>query len=203
MLTAEETKAAEEAAAQSIAEKVKADTAALEAAGINTDAGKEAIRKERDARRTAEKSAKDAIDELNALRAQKAEADAAKAAEIEAEAIRKGEFETLATKRADEIKAVTAERDALQAKIDTLIAAVQPGVTDAWKALPDEIKSFYDGADDDVLAKRAFLAKSQPAIDKLAAQRQLGVIPKTPRPNGITPIDAAIDDQRRSGKYKI
>ncbi len=163
-----------------------------------SDAGKAAIKAERDARKQAAKEARELRIELDALKADKADADAEKAAADEAEAIKRGEFEKLAGERAETIKTLTGERDGYKTQLDTLIAAIKPDVDAAWQDVPDELKSFYSGADDDVLAKRAFLAKSKPALDKLAAQQEaqnqaFRGYPKTPKPNGtgkqeLTPL---------------
>jgi len=173
------------------------------------DKGKAALADERKAKRDAQKALKAAQAENEALKAKQAETDAAKAAADEAEAIKRGEFEALATSRAETITTLTGERDGLKAQLDTLIAAIKPDVDAAWQAVPDEIKGFYDGADDDTLAKRAFLAKSKPAIDRLTAANDkkneaFKRFPRTPQPNGNgDPTDAAMDQARRSGKYKV
>lgn len=154
------------------------------------DEGAKAVfAKEREARKQAAREARELKAELDALKAAKAADDAAKAAADEEAAIKRGEFEQIANERGATITTLTGERDGYKAQLDTLIAAIKPDVDAAWKAVPDEIKSFYDGADDDVLAKRAFLAKSKPAIDKLTAQQDekneaFKRFPRTPQPNG-------------------
>lgn len=153
-----------------------------------TDGGKAALKAERDARKQAAKEAREAKAELERLRAEKAEADRIKAEQDEAEAVKRGEFEKLATERAETIKVVTGERDSLKATLDSLITAIKPEIEAAWNDVPEEIRAFYDGGDDDVLAKRAFLAKSKPAIDRLNAEQEkknaaLKGFPKTPQPD--------------------
>jgi DNA repair exonuclease SbcCD ATPase subunit len=173
------TKAAEEEAAR-IADEEKQ---------LN-DAGKAALRKEREARKAAKQEADAARAELETLRKAKAEADEAKRQADEAEAVKKGEFEKLATERAETLKAKEADLAAANAKIASLVTALKPEVEDAWKALPDEITELYVGEADDVLAKRQFMASHKKLIDALTGKqdeaknkfRQAGG--KTPVPNG-------------------
>ena len=174
-----------------------------------SDAGKAAIAKERDARKLAAKEARELKAELDALKTKQAEADAEKAKADEAEAERKGEFERLATERAEAIKTVTGERDGLKAQLDTLIASLKPGVDASFRELPEEVAELYAGEADDTLAKQAFMASHQKLIDKLTAAKDdkneaFKRFPRTPQPNGNgNPTDQAMDQARRSGKYKV
>lgn len=102
-----------------------------------------------------------------------------------------GEFESVKKSLEEERDGFKATATTAQEKLDALITAIKPDIDAAWKDIPDEIKSFYDGGDDDVLAKRAFLAKSKPALDKFTAQQneqndRFRKVPTTPRPNGTT-----------------
>lgn len=196
MPTDDEIKAAEEAAAAKADAdaKAKAEADELAASGITTDAGKEALRKEREARRNAERAEKAANDRAAALEAKQAEADKAKAAAEEADAIKRGEFEQLANTRAEEVKAVTGERDGYKTQLDSLIAAIKPDVEKQWTSAPESVTKLYKGDANDVLGKREFLTDHAELITELTAQQEqkneaLRKYPITPRPNGNAPTD--------------
>jgi chromosome segregation ATPase len=152
-----------------------------------SDAGKAALKAERQKARDAEKALKAHQAELDALRKEKADAAAAKAQADEEEARRKGEFEQIATKRSEELKTATGERDTYKAQLDALVTAIKPEVDARWKGLPDEVTELYEGGDDDILAKRAHIAKHQKLIDRLGEQDDAAKdrhrTPMTPRPN--------------------
>jgi hypothetical protein len=172
------------------------------------DAGKAAIAKERDARKQAAKEARELKAELDALKADKAAADEAKRLADEKAAEEQGQFKELAEQRANDLAAANAAKQTAQEKLDTLIASIKPDVDDAWKALPEEVSEIYTGAADDVLGKKQFMTTHKKLIDKLTATKeeqndQFRRVPKTPRPNGGVPIDAAMDQQRRVGNYKV
>jgi hypothetical protein len=195
--------AEDDAAAKAAADKAEADAKAAEEAKAKAkaeademaklgEAGKRALDAEREARSAAEKKAKDAEKELAALRKQAEEAEAAKAKAAEEDAEKKGEFERLANERAEKIKAATEERDALQARLDKVFEVLKPGVDESWKALPAEISSMYDGDQEDILAKSAFLTKSKPLVDAFKATNDPTKPrpPMSPRPNGDGTNDA-------------
>ena len=117
------------------------------------DQGKAAIRAERDARKAAEKAAKDAATELETLRQEKAAAAAAKAAADEADAAKRGEFEALATKRkqeADEAKADAEAKGSKLTRAETLLKAV----------IADRVKEIEATGDKDLIA--AFPRDAEP-----------------------------------------
>lgn len=180
----------EEIAAEAEAKRLADEEAAkaIEEEKHLNDAGKEALRKEREARKAAKKEADDAKAELTTLRAEKLAADAAKAKADEEEATKRGEFQTLAEQRAEALKAKDAELAARDAKINDLIVSIKPEVDSAWKDLPSEVSELYSGAEDDVLAKRAFMSTHRKLIDALAGkaeERKNGFrTPKVPTPNG-------------------
>ena len=173
------------------------------------DAGKAALADERKAKRDAITALRTAQAELDALKAKQAESDAAKAKADEAEAIKRGEFEALATSRAETITTLTGERDGYKSQLDTLIAAIKPGIDAAWKDLPEEVAELFTGDAEDTLAKQAFMASHKKLIDRLTAAKDekneaFKRFPRTPQPNGNgDPTDAAMDQARRSGKYKV
>jgi hypothetical protein len=172
------------------------------------DAGKAAIAKERDARKQAAKEARELKAELDALKADKAAADEAKRLADEKAAEEQGQFKELAEQRANDLAAANAAKQTAQEKLDTLIASIKPDVESQWKALPEEVAELFDGDAADVLSKKQFMATHKKLIDKLTATKeeqndQFRRVPKTPRPNGGVPIDAAMDQQRRIGNYKV
>lgn len=159
------------------------------------DAGKEAIRKERERARAAEKRAKDAETRL-------AEIDAEQKRRDEETAREQGKFEDLATKRAQDldkatstITTLTEERDALSAKVqayeDRDRAAIAAGVKD----LPDDLKAFDPGDDAPLEARMTWFTKAR----EIAGKRTT----TAPRGNGRNPDEAngrnpkAEDEARR------
>ena len=101
------------------------------------DAGKAALKAEREARATAEKAAKDAASELATLRKEKSEAAAAKAAADEEEAKRKGEFETLAARRKEEADAAKADAEAKGSKLTRAEVLLKSVITDRLKVIEE------------------------------------------------------------------
>lgn len=99
------------------------------------DAGKAALKAERDARAAAEKAHKDATAELETLRKEKAERDAAKAKADEDEAKAKGEFEQLAEKRKEEADAAKADAETKGARLTRAETALTAFLADRIKAL--------------------------------------------------------------------
>ncbi len=109
----------------------------------------------------------------------KADAEAEQKRQIEA-----GEFDKAR-------QTLEAERDAANARaaqLDALIEAIRPEIDEQWKALPAEVTELYEGAEDDVLAKRAHIARTRKLIDKLNAQQEQAKgaagFGRTPTPNG-------------------
>lgn len=145
-----------------------ADTAAL------GDAGKEALRKERERAKAAEKKARDSERELAALKAEQQKRKDTEAAE-------QGRWKELADQREADLATVTTERDTLQTRLDEALQALADDVTAQWKAIPDEVKDLYEGDDDDVLAKRKHLTKSAKLIARLTEAKT------PPRGNGGDP----------------
>jgi len=99
------------------------------------DAGKAALKQEREARAAAEKAAKEAASELDTLRKEKAEAAAAKAAADEEDAKRKGEFQTLAEKRAEELKAAMADKETTAKELERATRHLQSVIDARFKEL--------------------------------------------------------------------
>ncbi len=128
---------------------------------------KSALAKTREARKLAASEAAGAREERDALLKEKAEREDAAAKEREAEAEKKGEFEALAKKRENERDAAKSDVTRLTAENDQLRAAISGVLDSEWKELPAEVKDAYLGADDDPLARLAFLPKGKALAIKL------------------------------------
>ncbi len=144
------------------------------------DKGKEAIRKERDAAKAAAARAKDAETKLAALEKEKTDRETAEQARKDKEAAESGKWEELATKREGELKSAKDEAAALKGENTQLRTAITGVLDSEWKELPVEVKDAYLGADDDPLAKLAFLPKGKALAAKLADK-------ETARGNGADP----------------
>jgi hypothetical protein len=150
------------------------------------DAGKLALKKERDARKEAQRLAKQQADELAALKAEKAQSEAARQRAAEEEAARKGEFEKLANDRKAALDAATAEKQALAERIAAYEARDKARIETGAKDLPDDLKAFDPGDDAPLDQRLAWFEKAQ----KIAAERgdSRVVIPgPAPRPVGKLP----------------
>jgi hypothetical protein len=108
------------------------------------DAGKEAIRKEREARQTAEKAAKEHAKELEALRKEKTDAEAAKAKAEADEATKQGDFKKLY--EAEQKKREDAERERDSEKMSALRTRVA-----AKHKLPDALADRLAGTTEEEL----------------------------------------------------
>lgn len=108
------------------------------------DAGREAIRKEREQRKAASQRAKVAEDELATLRKEREEREAAAKQAADEDAAKRGEFEKLATERAEAITTLTGERDGLKTSLAEYEQAVQPLITALETEIPPEGKEDYD-----------------------------------------------------------
>lgn len=154
------------------------------------ESGRTAIKAERDARKAAERAAKETATELETLRREKAEAAAAKAAADEADAAEKGQYKTLAEKRAEELKAVQADKDSTAKELERATKHLQ-SVIDA------KVKELKETEDADLIAG---FPKDAPLLDqidwlddprtkaaiKAASKTEPKRVPGgvTPRPNG-------------------
>lgn len=147
------------------------------------DKGKLALIKTRE-ERDALKTAKDAAEaELQTFRdaETKRKNDEQKAAKKKAEA--DGEWERLATEREATVSTLTTERDDFKTKYEKALETITPGVTAQWKDLPPEVTKMYRGAEDDVLAKHAFIADTADLVKTLTATKSgTQRVPLTPNP---------------------
>jgi hypothetical protein len=178
-------KAAEDAAAKAKAEeeaKAKAEQDDLDKLGVG-DKGKEAIRREREARKVEEDARKAAEAELAKFRTAEQEREAARKKAEEDEAIKRGEFEKLANERATAIESLTGERDGYKTKVDRYAAIAAKQVEERLKALPDEAKEDFP-KDADALDQLAWVDARAQLVAKLTPQTGAGVrLPITPQAN--------------------
>jgi colicin import membrane protein len=185
---------AAKAAADKAATDAKAKADADDALKLG-DAGKAALKAERDARAVAEKAHKDAAAELETLRKEKADAAAAKAAADEEEAKRKGEFETLAEKRkaeADAAKADAESKGARLARAETALTAFLGDRIKALEAMKDADLSAEFAAITDPLDQLDWFGKA--SVKRAMADAAEGKkvddaskrtrVPETPKQNG-------------------
>jgi hypothetical protein len=137
--------------------KPEADKPEPEELGTN---GKDALRKEREARKVAEDRAK-------AAEARVAEIDAAQAKKDEDDAKARGEFEKLAAKRGedldkarDENKSLLAERDALAARVQAYEDRDREVLKAGVKDLPADLREFDPGPDAPLDARMSWFTKA-------------------------------------------
>lgn len=175
------------------------DAEQIEALG---EKGRQAIQRERDARRDAEARAArtDAAEHearrlkgiLDKQAAEKAKAD-------EDAAAKRGEFEQLATKREEERNAAMAERDALVAERDQLRAFFDGRVEAALKELPDALKDFDPGPEAPFGQRMAWLEKALKRAGEMTKETDRGN-GRDPRATGSA--GAANDEAARAANAR-
>ncbi len=161
------------------------------------DKGKAALKTEREARKAAEKAAKDAQAELARM---KSEAQKAK----DAEAAEQGKWKELAEQRETEVSSLTGERDGLKAERDALAEYVKADIAAVTKAVKDAkdhpaakaLMDFHPGDDADPTALLAWAQKAKP---------RLGELDKVPvRGNGPDPKPGAknVDEKQATAQAR-
>jgi hypothetical protein len=145
------------------------------------------------------KAAEDAIAAAKA----KADEDAERERDVEA-----GKFGKVRADLETKIAALTTERDDFQKRYEDAVKQIEPGVTAKWSTLPTEVTKLYRGADDDVIAKAAFVADTEDLVVGLTAHAGPGHRPPlTPRPAGplsdAQRLEAEQVRLRSTGKYAI
>ena len=170
----------------------------LEAIAGLGDPGKAAIKAERDAKATALATATAAQKEATRLQGilDKQEADKLKTAEKEAE--EKGQFKELAETRATELATAKATIKTLEDKAKLLEETVAKTVEAEWKGLPKEVQEAYSGADDDALAKMAWLPKGKKLAEAINGKTPREGNPPGPPANGDTGKGAETARNRQS-----
>jgi multidrug efflux pump subunit AcrA (membrane-fusion protein) len=127
---------------------------------------------QREVQRLVAKEAKVAREKALAdAKAEREEQEAAARKEAERKAAEdRGEFDKVR-------QSIEAERDTFKGKAESAEAELEryrktfaPSVETGWTDFPDELKDAYDGADDDTLAKAAFMAKWEKTAERLRAQ---------------------------------
>lgn len=173
----------------------KDDLDAIEGLG---DKGKDAIRREREARAVAVDEAKKAKKERDALLKEKQERESAEQDAKDDDAAKRGEFEDLAKKRERERDTARTEAASLKADNDQLREAINSVLEAEWKALPPEVTDAFLGDDDDALGKLLFLPKGKALAIKLAEKadpaRGNG---QDPRSRGASTGNKATEDEAR------
>lgn len=165
------------------------------------DKGKAALKIERDARKAAQKAAKEAQDKLDAIEASQREADDTAAAE-------QGKWKELAEKRETDVNSLTGERDGLKAERDALAEYVKADVAAITKAVKDAkdnpaakaLLDFYPGDDADPTALLAWAAKAKPRLGELDKVTVRGS-GQDPKPGGKN-IDEKQAAQQASGRVR-
>jgi flagellar biosynthesis GTPase FlhF len=158
------------------------------------DAGKEALRKEREARRALER-------ELAEIRKQIADTEAAKAKAAEEEAARRGEFEKLATERQAKLEKLEAERAALAQEREALAAKIaayeereRARIERGLKDLPDDLRAFDPGPDAPLDQRLRWFETAQ----EVAARRIAQPVPgHGPAPQPVQGDPKAAEEARR------
>jgi len=155
------------------------------------DAGKKALDAERDARKAAEKEARDAKARLAQI-----EADAQKAKD--AEAAEQGKWKELAEKRDADLAEATSKLTATTTELDTLRTYVTDDIVAAVKVLPKALVAFDPGEDAPIAQRLAWLTKAKAAAAELDKQTPRGN-GGDPKPGGNPKIDAdkAVANARR------
>lgn len=155
------------------------------------EAGTKALQAERDARKLAEKAARDTTKELDTLKAARAQEDEAKAKE-------QGKWQELAEKRDADLQTATKTLESATTELETLRTYVSGDVAAITKAVKDAKDSpaakalldFYPGDDASALELLAWAAKAKPRLAELdtttATTRGAG---PNPKPAGTHKID--------------
>lgn len=141
--------------------------------------------------------------QLDALQAaeQKRIADAATQAEADRE--KAGEHEALAKTRAEERDKARADLAELQGRFDSLHKIALDATTPQFKALPEEVRDFFDGEETDPLALITFMGKSKKMVDKLAETAAAATSqntegnPALPKDGSTSTVTAITDEQAR------
>jgi len=170
------------------------------------EAGTKALHAERDARKAAEKTARDTTKELADLKAANAKADEDKQAE-------QGKWQELAEKRDADLQTATKTLESANGELETLRTYVSgdvESITKAVKAAKDSpaakaLLDFYPGDDGSALELLAWAQKAKPRLSELdttnATTRGAGPNPKPA--TGHFDKDAALARARQTGKYSI
>lgn len=169
------------------------------------DPGKAALKAERDARRSAEKSARDAQDKLDAIDAKQRKAD-------EERSKRQGEWEELATKReADlantttELTNATTELDSLRGYVTADLETVATAVKAAAKDDPTAkvLMEFHPGEEASTAELIAWTKRAKAQLPELATGKKPGNGPNPTPATGAFDKEAAIQKARAGGRYRI
>lgn len=162
------------------------------------DAGKKALEAEREARKAADKRAKDAETELTRLKAEAQQ-------QADAEAAAQGKYRELAEKREadltqtrESLKAIETERDALRQHVT---ADIDAAIKDpAYKPF----LRFDPGAEAPIAERLKWLTEAKAAIAEILQPKVPGGNPPNPKPgSGQLDIAQEAARARASGRYSI
>lgn len=166
------------------------------------DKGKAALEAERQARKDADKRARDAEKKL-------ADLEAERQREADEKAQAQGKFEELATKRAEQLDkaktdmdAIKAERDALAERIQAFEDRDRQTITDGIRDLPPDLVAFDPGEDAPLEARMSWFSKAV----KIAADRTTSPTPGTGRAPDPATTQERVSARREalvaSGRYE-
>jgi multidrug efflux pump subunit AcrA (membrane-fusion protein) len=162
------------------------------------DKGKEALERERSARKQAQKDLETLQASLADLQKFKDDTEAAASAAAAQRAKDQGQFEQIAKDAEAARDAAKADLAIAQDTIKQLTEAISTGLPESFEAIPEVVRNTYTGGDDNVLAKFQFVhhpatAALVKAVDPKAAAN-LGngnpVDPADPTKPKVKPEDA-------------
>ncbi len=168
------------------------------------DKGQKALRREREARKVAEKERTDLQKRVADFEKRQREADEANAKAQRKKNEEAGKFDEVKQSLESERDTAASERDRFKEQNDTLLRLVKADVEAAWGDLPDEVKDAYDGEDDDVLAKKQHMQRMAKVIAKLtdAVRERKPGHPRDPK-TGINEIDINTEVAKKAASYRI
>lgn len=143
-------------------------------------AGREALRRERAARKAAEKDATEARQKLDAIEAERKK-------KADADAVEQGKYKELLETREHDLEAVTGERDALKGEREALTTYFDTQYAAETANLPDVVKAFAPAEDASFIVKAEWLTKAQEQAKKIAKE--------IPRGNGPGPRSRGNSDE--------
>lgn len=154
------------------------------------EAGKKALEQERDARKAAEKIARETVKELDTLKAAKAKEDEDKQAE-------QGKWQELAEKREASLNETATNLESATTELESLRTYFTTQFDAAIKDLPDVVKAFAPDAEASFETKSKWLTTAQAEAKKLDKQK--------PRGSGFDPPpggDRGVNEQQEIAKAR-
>lgn len=115
------------------------------------------------------------------------------------EAEEQGDYKKLLDDLQPKYDTAVTDLEAAQQRLDMALKVVNDSLAATWDTVPEEVRDLYDGADDDALARQAFLAKpaTQKLIERLTEKAHTPGNGPNPKPSdGKRDIKAAEDRSR-------